>query len=161
MRLVGLAAVLATLAIVARAEEFEIVDCKSTQGPVEIHVVREWSPLGAARFLELVDDGYFSDLALFRCVRNFLCQFGYKDLAFNRWSGKTFPDDDKSKAPSRFKRGYVRNSSPKLARARTHTHTHNATGADARKMQISFAGNGVASRSSHLFVRHVLLTRGR
>jgi len=159
MRLV--AAVLATLAIVARAEEFEIVDCKSTQGPVEIHVVREWSPLGAARFLELVDDGYFSDLALFRCVRNFLCQFGYKDLAFNRWSGKTFPDDDKSKAPSRFKRGYVRNSSPKLARARTHTHTHNATGADARKMQISFAGNGVASRSSHLFVRHVLLTRGR
>ena len=101
------AAVLATLAIAACAEEFEIVVCKSTQGPLEIHVVREWSPRGAARFLELVDDGYFSDLALFRCVRNFLCQFGYKDLAFNKWSDKKFPDDDKSKAPSRFKRGYV------------------------------------------------------
>jgi len=35
-----------------------------------------WSPLGAERFVELVEDDYFTDVAMFRCVKNFLVQFG-------------------------------------------------------------------------------------
>lgn len=35
-----------------------------------------WSPNGANRFVELVQDDYFTDVALFRCVKNFLVQFG-------------------------------------------------------------------------------------
>jgi len=101
-----------------------IVRCETTKGPIEINVMKEWSPLGAARFLELVGANFFREIPLFRCVEGFLCQFGYKEETPNakRWS--TFLDDPKvPPTPRKFKRGYV-----------------------------SFAGNGRNSRDCHFFV---------
>jgi len=48
----------------------------TTKGPIVISVVPEWAPLGAARFLELVDDGYFKDIAIYRGIQHGLLQFG-------------------------------------------------------------------------------------
>lgn len=39
-------------------------------------VYHSWSPLGAERFVGMVEDDFFTDVALFRCVKNFLVQFG-------------------------------------------------------------------------------------
>lgn len=64
--------------VVAGAEEdFPLVHCETTKGPLTIEVHKSWSPLGAERFLELVKDEFFTDIAFFRCVEGFLTQFGY------------------------------------------------------------------------------------
>lgn len=48
----------------------------TTKGPIYMQVVPEWSPIGAKRFLELVDDGYYNDIAIYRAIQNGLLQFG-------------------------------------------------------------------------------------
>ena len=49
---------------------------ETTKGNVVIEVQREWSPLGADRFYNLVDMGYFTDIAFFRAIKGFMNQFG-------------------------------------------------------------------------------------
>lgn len=54
-----------------------LVCCETTQGPWSIAVHTKWAPLGAERFLQMVRANYFSNkVPLFRCIKNFLCQFG-------------------------------------------------------------------------------------
>jgi cyclophilin family peptidyl-prolyl cis-trans isomerase len=82
------------------------------------------SPRGVERFVELVESGFFQEVPLFRCVSDFLCQFGYKEDQEGDKHWKAIADDPQGPdTPKRFKRGY-----------------------------ISFAGNGKNSRDSHLFV---------
>jgi peptidyl-prolyl cis-trans isomerase A (cyclophilin A) len=75
-----------------------LVCCETTQGPWNIFVHQKWAPIGARRFLDMVESGYFSmnkpenktitendesktvyikgGVPLMRCINNFLCQFG-------------------------------------------------------------------------------------
>jgi cyclophilin family peptidyl-prolyl cis-trans isomerase len=54
----------------------------TTKGPIMLKIVPQWAPLGAERFLQLVDDGYYSEIAIYRAVPKFLVQFGIvKDKA--------------------------------------------------------------------------------
>jgi peptidyl-prolyl cis-trans isomerase A (cyclophilin A) len=99
------------------------VICETTKGPVDIAVYPEWSPLGAARFLQLVDDGFFKDVPLFRCVENFLCQFGSVPPRPGAKTYSTIRDDPKVPSLRHFQRGF-----------------------------LSFAGNGEHSRSTHMFI---------
>eukprot|EP00041_Stephanoeca_diplocostata_P029198 m.856298 g.856298 ORF g.856298 m.856298 type:complete len:559 (-) comp23512_c0_seq11:562-2238(-) len=73
------------------------VRCNTTKGTIRILVHRNWAPLGARRFLAMVDDGYFSaQVPLFRCVRRWICQFGMtKDPQVTRfWNQRgTILDD--------------------------------------------------------------------
>jgi peptidyl-prolyl cis-trans isomerase A (cyclophilin A) len=48
----------------------------TTKGDAVIHVHREWSPNGADRLYNLVKIGFYSDVAFFRNVDNFMVQFG-------------------------------------------------------------------------------------
>ena len=50
------------------------VHCTTTKGELTIEIYRDWSPLGADRFIELVEDGFFNEIAFFRCVGGFLTQ---------------------------------------------------------------------------------------
>jgi len=52
------------------------VVCETTKGPLTILVKPDWSPKGAERFLQLVDEGYYNGAPLFRCISGFVCQFG-------------------------------------------------------------------------------------
>ncbi len=52
------------------------VNFKTTKGDIVIEVKKEWSPLGADRFFNLVKMGYFKDIAFFRVVPGFMAQFG-------------------------------------------------------------------------------------
>lgn len=52
------------------------VELETSKGPILLQVVPKWSPLGARRLFKLVDDGYFSELAIYRAISNGLVQFG-------------------------------------------------------------------------------------
>ncbi|HEY1987079.1 MAG TPA: peptidylprolyl isomerase [Terracidiphilus sp.] len=60
---------------------------------VEVH--RDWAPLGADRFYNLVKYGYFTNAAFFRVVPGFVVQFGLSaDPALNKvWKTATIQDD--------------------------------------------------------------------
>lgn len=48
----------------------------TTKGAVTIEVTRSLAPNGADRFYNLVRSGYFKDIAFFRVIPGFMCQFG-------------------------------------------------------------------------------------
>lgn len=67
----------------------------TTQGDIVLRVERAWSPLGADRFYNLVEAGFYDQSAFFRTIDNFVAQFG---LAANpdvnaAWKDSTIPDD--------------------------------------------------------------------
>ena len=55
-----------------------VVECRTTHGPVTIDVRAHWAPLGAAQFLLLVDQGFFTRLPFFRVAPRYITQFGVK-----------------------------------------------------------------------------------
>ncbi|KAJ1455920.1 hypothetical protein M885DRAFT_483123 [Pelagophyceae sp. CCMP2097] len=89
----------------------------------DVHVVPNWSPRGAYRFLELVRHGYFDGMAITRVVPKFLAQFGISRAYEQRtvWRGRTIPDDEDPGVP--FKVG-----------------------------MLAFAGSGPHSRTTEVFV---------
>jgi len=50
--------------------------CKTTAGPLFVDIFPEWAPVGAARFVSLVDSGALDGQAIWRAHRGFLVQFG-------------------------------------------------------------------------------------
>ena len=71
------------------------VELDTTQGAIVIDVRREWAPHGADRFYELVQNGYYTDVAFFRVISGFMAQVGISgDPALNaEWREKRIPDD--------------------------------------------------------------------
>jgi len=67
----------------------------TTKGKIVIEVTRSLSPNGADRFYNLVKSGYFSDIAFFRVIPGFMCQFGiHGDPAVSaKWRDANIPDD--------------------------------------------------------------------
>lgn len=49
---------------------------ETTAGEFTIEVVREWAPLGADRFYNLVRNGYYDGVRFFRVIEGFMAQFG-------------------------------------------------------------------------------------
>lgn len=71
------------------------VRLRTTKGDVIVLVHRDWSPLGADHFYELVNMGYYNQNAFFRCVPKFIVQFGINgDPGVSKdWSEITIKDD--------------------------------------------------------------------
>jgi len=71
------------------------VKMSTTKGDFTIEVTRDWSPKGADRFYNLVKIGYFTDVAFFRVIENFMAQFGiHGDPAVSaKWRSANIPDD--------------------------------------------------------------------
>jgi len=67
----------------------------TTKGPVVVEVHRDWAPIGADHFYELVKAGYFDGCRFFRVVPNFIVQFGIAgDPAVTRkWKEQNLTDD--------------------------------------------------------------------
>lgn len=49
---------------------------KTTKGIITVRVMPSWAPKGSQRFLQLISDQYYTDLAIYRAVPGFLVQFG-------------------------------------------------------------------------------------
>ena len=70
------------------------VTLATTKGDVVVEVFPGWAPLGAARFRELVEDGFFDGCRFFRVVPGFVVQFGINgDPAVrSKWDKKILDD---------------------------------------------------------------------
>jgi cyclophilin family peptidyl-prolyl cis-trans isomerase len=69
----------------------------------------EYAPIGAERFVDLTEAGFFTDLALFRCVKNFIVQTGMSGdkSAQARWEQLPQIKDDHPVTPIPFKKGML------------------------------------------------------
>jgi len=67
----------------------------TTKGKFTIEVTRSLAPNGADRFYNLVKSGYFTDIAFFRVIPGFMCQFGINgDPAVSaKWREASIQDD--------------------------------------------------------------------
>jgi len=79
---------------------------ETTQGDFEVEVHRDWAPLAADRFYNLVRIGFFDGARFFRVVPGFIAQFGKSgDPEVNkRWYQSTLEDEPVSESN---KRGYL------------------------------------------------------
>ena len=57
-------------------ENFYVVEFTTSAGNFTVEVNPSWSPIGAAHFLSLAEDGYFDEQKVFRVIPGFLVQFG-------------------------------------------------------------------------------------
>ena len=78
-----------------QAPETFKIQFNTTKGKFIIEVTRSLSPLGADRFYNLVRSGYFKDIAFFRVIPGFMCQFGiHGDPNISaKWREATITDD--------------------------------------------------------------------
>jgi peptidyl-prolyl cis-trans isomerase A (cyclophilin A) len=62
--------------LTAQAPETFKAQFDTTKGKFTVEVTRSLSPNGADRFYNMVRSGYFKDIAFFRVIPGFMCQFG-------------------------------------------------------------------------------------
>ena len=71
------------------------VNLDTSKGLIVIDVHRDWAPIAADRFYNLVKNGFYDDARFFRVVPNFMVQFGMNaDPAVTKvWSGVPMKDE--------------------------------------------------------------------
>ncbi len=71
---------------------------------VEVH--RDWAPIGADRFYNLVKSGFYDDVRFFRVIEGFMAQFGIhgNPAVMKSWRSAQIKDDPVKQSN---KRGYV------------------------------------------------------
>jgi peptidyl-prolyl cis-trans isomerase A (cyclophilin A) len=88
-----------------------LVKCHTTAAngaPFVIEVRHDWAPLGADRFLKLVQSGYFTGVPFFRVVPGFLTQFGITpDRKLRKFWREQGPIQDDPNEHRPIKRGYL------------------------------------------------------
>src|SRR5437773_10306030 len=82
------------------------VNFDTSAGVFEVEVHRDWAPIAADRFYNLVKNGFYDDARFFRVVPNFMVQFGMNaNPAVTRaWSAVTMKDEPTKQGN---KKGYV------------------------------------------------------
>jgi cyclophilin family peptidyl-prolyl cis-trans isomerase len=72
-----------------------VVTVETTEGIFSMEVVREWAPIGADRFYNLVRNGFYDDSRFYRVVPGFIVQFGLpgNPEVTRHWLDATIADD--------------------------------------------------------------------
>lgn len=80
---------------IEKAPDTYRVKFSTTQGDFLVDIKREWAPLAADRFYNMVKIGYFTDIPFYRVVRNFIAQFGFSgDPGVNQaWTDHFMADE--------------------------------------------------------------------
>jgi peptidyl-prolyl cis-trans isomerase A (cyclophilin A) len=78
----------------------------TSKGPIVIEVHREWAPVGADRFYNLVKNGFYDDTRFFRVLDGFMAQIGINGnpAVQSAWRNATIQDDPVKQSN---KRGFV------------------------------------------------------
>src|SRR5580698_3518632 len=79
----------------AKAPELFKAQFTTTKGDFVVEVHRDWAPIGADRFYNLVKNGFFTNAAFFRVIPGFMVQFGLSaNPAVNKaWETANLKDD--------------------------------------------------------------------
>jgi len=95
---------------------------ETTKGNFDVIAKREWSPQGVDRLYQLIKSGFYTDVALFRVIPEFVVQFGIQNdsVLNNAWKKYLIKDEP------------VLQSNDSMA--------------------ISFARDGVNSRTTQIFI---------
>jgi peptidyl-prolyl cis-trans isomerase A (cyclophilin A) len=82
------------------------VNLDTSKGLIVIEVHRDWAPIAADRFYNLVKNGFYDEARFFRVVPNFMVQFGMNaDAALTRvWNNVPMKDEPTKQGN---KKGYV------------------------------------------------------
>jgi peptidyl-prolyl cis-trans isomerase A (cyclophilin A) len=93
-------------------------DFNTSKGKFVITVHRDWAPLGADRFYNLVKNGYYTDVRFFRVLEGFMAQWGMNgDPGVQAaWGQANFKDDPVKQSN---KRGYVTFAKSSLPNSRS------------------------------------------
>jgi len=87
-----------------------IVECETTAygSTFEVVVEPSWSKHGSKRFLDLVDNGYFTNIPIYRVVYNYIVGFGTNPNT-KEWEKKYRPIIDESRRPEHndYFRGFI------------------------------------------------------
>jgi len=83
-----------------RAPEVFRAKFATSKGDFVMEVHRDWAPLGADRFFNLVKYGYYNDVRFFRVVRGFMAQIGIhgKPEMNSIWREQRIADDPVKKS---------------------------------------------------------------
>ena len=100
------AALLTPSALTEKAPASYKVNFDTSKGLIVVTVHRDWAPLGADRFYNLVKNGFYDEARFFRVVPDFMVQFGMNanPAVTSAWRGTTLADDPVKQSN---KRGYV------------------------------------------------------
>lgn len=105
-----------------KAPEYFKARFETTQGNYDIESRREWSPKGVDRLYQLIKSNYYTEIGIFRVIPEFVVQFGINNDSILNTSWKNFTISDEPVLQS--------NDS----------------------MAISFARDGVNSRTTQIFI---------
>ncbi len=86
---------------------------QTTAGDFTVEVYREWAPIGADHFYELVKSNFYQDAGFFRVVPNFMVQFGIAaDPQVNAKWDRNLIDDPVKKSNQRGFITYAKTGAP-------------------------------------------------
>jgi peptidyl-prolyl cis-trans isomerase A (cyclophilin A) len=93
-------------ALTEQAPPIYKVNLDTSKGMIVIEVHRDWAPIAADRFYNLVKNGFYDEARFFRVVPNFMVQFGMNaDPSITRaWSSVPMKDEPTKQGN---KKGYV------------------------------------------------------
>lgn len=88
-------ALLHPAALKAKAPDIFKAQFTTTKGDFIVEVHRDWAPIGADRFYNLVKNGFFTDVSFFRVIPGFMAQFGLsaKPAVNKAWENASIKDD--------------------------------------------------------------------
>lgn len=80
-----------------RAPDVSRVRLETTKGLIRLEMKREWSPHGVDRFFNLVRNGFYDDVAIFRVRAGLWAQFGINGnpQIAGVWRRRNIPDDQR------------------------------------------------------------------
>ena len=81
------------------------VKFETSKGDFVVQVNKEWAPLGAERFYQLVQSGFYDKARFFRVLPGFMVQFGINadPKVSMLWQNQVFPDDPVKQSNTRGK----------------------------------------------------------
>ncbi len=82
------------------------VNLDTTKGLIVIQVTRDWAPIAADRFYNLVKNGFYDEARFFRVIPGFMAQFGMNGnpAVTKAWANNPMKDEPTKQGN---KRGYV------------------------------------------------------
>ena len=100
---------LTAAALLAGCSSSSRVKFETSKGDFIVQVHKEWAPLGAERFIELVKSGFYDKARFFRVVTGFMVQFGITGdpNVQAKWREATIQDDPVTQSNTRGKLSFA------------------------------------------------------